>query len=272
MIRIDAEKCVRCHACIRDCVVAILQPGADGVPVLAPELERFCLNCQHCLAVCPAEAVVSNGVSAVDCPPAGALPEPEKMGNLIRQRRSIRHYKDENIDPEAMKMLLDHLAWSPTGCNDHSLYFAVVQDKAEMVFFRETVGKMLNFLIRWKILQLLYPNVRRFLEEIRNGEDVIFRRAPHMIVAAVPGKAPCKYADPWIALTQFDLLAQSLGIGTCWCGFAVYALRWSRKMRDRLQIPAGYKIGGVLLFGKADVSYRRGTRPAPFPGQNGKTL
>ena len=41
MIRIDAEKCVRCHACIRDCVVAILQPGADGVPVLAPELEPW---------------------------------------------------------------------------------------------------------------------------------------------------------------------------------------------------------------------------------------
>ena len=31
MIAVDAEKCVRCGACVRDCIVEVLKPGADGV-------------------------------------------------------------------------------------------------------------------------------------------------------------------------------------------------------------------------------------------------
>ena len=62
MIAVDAEKCVRCGACVRDCIVEVLKPGADGVPCVASGEERFCLNCQHCLAVCPQGAVVCNGL------------------------------------------------------------------------------------------------------------------------------------------------------------------------------------------------------------------
>ena len=46
MIAVDAEKCVRCGACVRDCIVEVLKPGADGVPCVASGEERFCLNCQ----------------------------------------------------------------------------------------------------------------------------------------------------------------------------------------------------------------------------------
>ncbi len=49
MILIEKEKCLRCGACVRDCIVEVLKPGADGIPRIAPEEERFCLNCQHCL-------------------------------------------------------------------------------------------------------------------------------------------------------------------------------------------------------------------------------
>ena len=76
--------------------------------------------------------------------------------------------------------------------------------------------------------------------------------------------APCKEADPWIALSYFDLLAQTFGVGTCWCGFGVYAFRLIGKMRKALNLPPGYKIGAVLLFGKPAVNYPRATRPEPF--------
>ena len=52
MIHIDKSKCVRCGACIRDCVVNVLAKDEDGFPVFRKEDERYCLNCQHCLAVC----------------------------------------------------------------------------------------------------------------------------------------------------------------------------------------------------------------------------
>jgi len=264
MIQVDREKCVKCGACVRDCIVEILKPGADGFPAVAPELERYCLNCQHCLAVCPRGAVTCHGVTPEQCPAPGVLPEPEPMFNLLRQRRSIRQFKDENLPPEVLGKLKDSLAWAPTGCNDHRLFFTVVEDKAEMAFFREETSRMLKFLIRSGIMRLVYPNYKRYLQEILNGKDVVFRNAPHLIAAATPKDAPCREVDPWIALSYFDLFAQTFGVGTCWCGFGVYAFRWNARLRKRLQLPRGYKVGAVMLFGPSAVSYPRATKPEPF--------
>ena len=47
MIAVDAEKCVRCGACVRDCIVEVLKPGADGVPCVASGEERFHAFCNH---------------------------------------------------------------------------------------------------------------------------------------------------------------------------------------------------------------------------------
>ncbi len=260
IIQIDREKCIRCGACIRDCIVQIFKPGADGVPELTPDWQKFCLNCQHCLTVCPAGAVICNGVRPEDCGVPGEIPDGEKMQNLIRQRRSIRQFKQETLSAETLEKLKDSLRWMPTGCNDHRLHFAVVSGE-DMEFFREESTRMLNFLIKTGIMRLVYPNYKRYLEDIVTGKDVIFRGAPHMIVCSTPKNAPCAEADPWIALSYFDLLAHSMGAGTLWCGFAMYLFRFNRKMRNKLGIPKGYRIGSVLLFGVPDVTYARVTSP-----------
>jgi nitroreductase len=229
-----------------------------------PEDERFCLNCQHCLAVCPESAVLCNDVAPEQCAEIGELPEPSRMFNLLRQRRSIRQYKNENVNSETLDKLKASLAWTPTGCNDHRLFFAVIEDKAEMEFFRSEMSRFLKLLIKTGIMRLIYPNFKRYLKEIMDGKDVVFRNAPHMIVAATPKKAPCAEADPWITLSYFDLYAQTFNIGTCWCGFAVHAFKWNRKLRNRLNLPSGYKIGAVMLFGEPDISYARATNPEQF--------
>lgn len=191
----------------------------------------------------------------------GPLPGAAELFNLLRQRRSIRQYRPENLEPEIIDRLVESLAWIPTGCNDHRLFFTVIREQREMAFFRAEMSRLLNLLIRTGIMRLVYPGYKRYLEEIAGGKDVVFRDAPHMIVAATPRSAPCKEADPWIALSYFDLFAQTLGVGTCWCGFAVHAFRWNRRLRKRLNLPPGYRIGAVMLFGKPDVQYARAAHP-----------
>ena len=262
MVSADKTKCIKCGACISDCVVKVLVRDENDYPYIPENAEKFCINCQHCLAICPEGAINCHGVTAAQCAPAGEIPSPDKMLNLIRMRRTVRRYCDENIPAETMAMLKKSLNWSATGCNDHSLIFKVVENKEDMNFYRQTASAMLLKLFKWKILQFLYPNIRRFLLEIINGEDVIFRNAPHMIICAVSKNAPCKEADPFIALANFDMMAQSAGIGTCWCGFAVYALKFSRKMRKHLNLPKDYKISSVMLFGKPAVKYKRATAPS----------
>ncbi len=264
MIRIDDKKCIKCHACVRDCIVHVLRPDENGTPAVPPDEERFCLNCQHCLAVCPTSAIECNGASPENCAPIGSLPSTNEMINLIHQRRSIRQYKDIEVSQEAMQALIDSLAWSPTGCNVHNLFFTVVRNKSNMDYFRSKMSRVLKFLIRMGIMRLVYPNFWRYMDEIMNGKDVIFRNAPHMVVAASPDDAPCKEADPWIALSYFDLLAQSFGVGTCWSGFAVHTFKWLPSLRKRLGIPRGYTVHAVLLFGYPSVEYKRQTAPRQF--------
>lgn len=264
MIIVDPEKCLRCSKCVKDCIVEVLKPAPDGVPFLAPELEKYCLNCQHCLAICPSGALSCHGVTPEMCPAPGKRPAPQEMLNLLQMRRSCRLYKDENLPSDTMTALKNALAWTPTGCNVHNLFFRVIEDKEEMAFFREETSSMLKKLIKTGIMSLIYPRFKRYLAEIMGGKDVVYRNAPHMIIAAVPQTAPCKEADPWIALSYFDLYAQSLGVGTCWCGFAVHAFKWNRKLKKHLHLPPGYRIGAVMLFGAPAVSYARATKPVNF--------
>ncbi len=264
MIKFDLSKCVRCGECVRDCVAGIIHQDADDVPSVSPENFKFCLNCQHCLAVCQTGAVECNGVTAEECSISHDFPRPEQMLDLISFRRSIRRFREENVDRETLDKLEKVLKWTPTGCNDHRLFFAVSADRASTDYFRNETVDLCRKLVKCRIPGWLFPRYRRFFHAVLTGEDLVFRGAPHFIVAATPGNAPCRAADPWIALSYFDLHAQSLGVGTCWCGFAERVFRLSGKMRRKLGIPAGYRIGAVMLFGFPEVHYPRATNPVPM--------
>ena len=263
-ISFDHQKCVRCRLCLRDCLGAVLQIDSDGYPVLTPEHEKYCIRCGHCFAICPQGAVVFNGRSGFDVPSNGALPEPEKMANLLRQRRSVRFYQPHNIAADKMEALKNILVWSPTGCNDHRLIFSIVEEKTVLDEIRLIVAERLKKLLKTGLLQLIFPPSKRYFSSIMNGTDVIFRGAPHLIAVSTPKNAPCVNWDAKIALSYFDTYAQALGLGTCWCGFAVYAFRLIPSLRKKLNLPKGYKIDAVMLFGEADVQYCRPTSPDPF--------
>jgi len=126
------------------------------------------------------------------------------------------------------------------------------------------MAKITQFLIKSGIMRIVYPGYKRFEAALLGGKDFVFRGAPHMIVVATPKNAPCGKFDCSIALTQFDLYAQSLGVATCWCGFAYYAFTLNRGMRNLLQLPKGYRVGAVMLFGPPAVTYPRATDPEPY--------
>ncbi len=263
MITFRRLSCTRCGRCRRDCPEQIIVPDADGYPAAHPDRIGYCIHCQHCLAVCPHGAIELDGIKPESCAPAGKLPTGVDFANLVRQRRSIRFFKPQPIDADTLAKLTDALRWAPSGCNDHRQYFAIVNGEKEMSFFRNHTNQILQKLFRWRILQILYPHSKRFAKSISEGEDLVYRNAPAMIVAAVPKNAPCREADPWIALAQFDDYLQTLGLGSCYCGFAVHLLRLSGKMRKQLEITGEYKVGAVLLFGRPDVEYARSTNPPP---------
>ncbi len=105
-LQIARDTCTKCGLCAKDCVTNIIDLDS-GYPHIPAEKEKFCLKCKHCLAICPTAALSILGKKPEQSRELkGNLPDPQQLETLIKGRRSIRHYKNENLEPELMQRLL----------------------------------------------------------------------------------------------------------------------------------------------------------------------
>ena len=262
-LKIDSEKCVHCGHCIKDCMVGALEFDENKIPRVAKGGENRCMKCQHCLAICPTGALSIFGKNPEDSEPVREY-NPDEILNLIKNRRSYRKYKQENLTPEIMDKLKNMLNWVPTGVNDHRLHFSFIDDIEVMNDFRDYTNKKLIEILSKPALSGAFKKFERYKKALLRGDDIIFRGAPHMIVVSSPLDAHCKDVDPMIALSYFELYAQSLGVATCWCGLGYGVLRFMPELCKQLEIPNNYKVSYVMLFGPKDISYHRSVQPEPF--------
>lgn len=260
---IDTGKCVHCGQCVKDCLVGIIEFDENKIPRLTPDADKRCIHCQHCLAICPTGALSIHNCLPENSDMVESDKNPEKLLNLIKSRRSFRHYKKENLPTETIEKLKNVLNWVPTGCNNHGLHFSFIDNLEVMEEFRGYVNSELLKTLSKTPVRGIMNKFSRYKDAFLKGEDVIFRGAPHMIVASAPIDAPCANIDPIIALSYFELYAQSLGVATLWCGFAQACLLFFPELCDKLEIPERYKASYVMLFGPAAVKYSRTTQPEP---------
>ena len=255
--KVDESKCIKCGLCVKDCIKGVLT-SENNIPKVQDESK--CISCQHCFSVCPVGAI-----SIFEKEPDKSDPiysqNPDMILNLIKSRRSIRHYKQENIDTGIMNKLKDMLKWVPTGCNYHSLNFSIIEDIEVMNEFREHVNNKILTALTNKNIKPITEKFSRYTKAFTEGEDIIFRGAPHLIAVSNDIKAPCAKEDAIIALSYFELYAQSLGVGTCWCGYAQMCMKIFPELSEYLKIPEGYQCEYLMLFGPKLNNYPRATQP-----------
>ena len=254
---VDVSLCTSCGICAADCPSAIIQPDGAGIPRIPAEKRVSCIKCQHCLAVCPTGAVSVLGKTAAGSRPisAEAIPGFSQMDHFVRCRRSIRHYKDENVDPVLIDRLLKSLAHAPTGCNAQELIFHIIDDKTVMRCFSDRLVSALNKRAEED------ATGDSFLEQVKSMSheavsNIVFRGAPHALIVSAPHDAPCPREDIALSLAYFELLAQSAGLGTLWWGFLQVALEFSPEMKSVLGIPDGHDYCATL-FGYPKIRFAR---------------
>jgi nitroreductase/NAD-dependent dihydropyrimidine dehydrogenase PreA subunit len=255
-LAVDANTCLRCGLCAKDCPNGVL--GVEGgMPEVFPKMADDCIECQHCLAVCPTGAL-----SVFDLEPAksiplaqGSLPTRQQMKTLVRGRRSVRQYRAENVSRELIDELLSDLAHAPTGCNDRALEFLVVADGTEMRQLREGIVSAVETAVREgrPMPEFLLSAVVAFR---RDGIDNFFRDAPHLLVVSAEDRASCGKQDIVLALAYFELLAQSAGLGTTWCGFLDFAVAAAPEIANLLGFEKNTPFYS-MMFGHAAVKYAR---------------
>ncbi|MCR5413251.1 MAG: nitroreductase family protein [Kiritimatiellae bacterium] len=259
LFALNGELCVKCGACVRDCAFRALKTGPEGFPVMPDEAK--CMHCQHCFAICPKGAITFSGHEASEAEPVRslAIPKPEEVENWLKTRRSIRRYRDADVDRSALERILKSLGNVPTGCNARGLTFSCYPDRASMNAFRHRFVEALEshrdggkLLPRW----LAIPAIKLR----KGGEDILFRGATGMLVVSSDERNPAVTTpkeDVILALACFELLAEANGIGTCWCGFLNLAQGEVPEISDKV---LGLRRGTpfyAMLFGLPAVSYPR---------------
>jgi nitroreductase/NAD-dependent dihydropyrimidine dehydrogenase PreA subunit len=261
---IDKEKCVRCGKCSKDCVSQIIKINSKNFPTINAVDEKFCIKCQHCLAICPVGAISILNKTPKNSEICENFPSDEQLLKLIKSRRSIRHYEPENLPLETMEKLKNMLKYPPTGCNHHKLHFSIIEDVEVMNRFRNRTNNKIKKMFLAAGENIVTKKFARYKKAFLEGNDVIYRNAPHLIVVSSPINAPCANEDGIISLSYFELYAQSLGVGTLWCGFAQLCLKIFPDLCEFLEIPDNYKPVYVMLFGSTKTKYVRTTQPEEY--------
>jgi len=251
---LDEQLCSGCGLCVTDCVTQILALDAHGHPAVHSGQEAGCLQCQHCLAVCPTGAIAVAGRSPQDSLPLapGALPSLAQLDLLVRARRSVRQYLDADVDPALIARLLLALEHAPTGVNSRRLTFTLIQDKAVLDQFRARVTGRLVAAAACGELQGRAAE----LAQAQQQRDVVFRGAPHLLVVSAPPDSPCPQQDVSLTLAYFELLAQSAGLGTLWLGYLRRIFESVPDLKTLLGLPPDH-VYYAMLFGYPRVSYAR---------------
>jgi nitroreductase/NAD-dependent dihydropyrimidine dehydrogenase PreA subunit len=259
---VNQTRCTSCGSCVADCPAMIIAME-NCYPAIAPENEATCYKCQHCLAVCPTGAISILGLKPTGSRPlAGGYPAPDKVERLIKGRRSVRRFKDENLDPVLLQHLLEVAGHAPSGRNSRQVRFTVVDDKEKMAALREEVMSGLVTLVQNNAL----PDELSFYADFialweKSRFDVIFRGAPHLLIVSAPKSVASPLPDCLIALSYFELFAQANGVGTVWNGLAKMAINdLLPAVRERLGIPDDHLLGYVMAFGRPAVHYARTTQ------------
>lgn len=256
--KVDRDTCIKCGECVAECPYSVIEM-VDEFPAINPEKEAQCIECQHCFAVCKPGALSIFGLDPANSKSLkGNFPEPDALETLMLGRRSTRRYKDEPVESELIDHILDVVRNAPTGVNRRTNHFTLVEDQAAMNELRTRTYEELRKVVDAGAL----PEGLEFFEGIANawdnGVDILYRGAPHFLVVSGPTDGPSTVPDALIALSYFELLANSHGLGTVWDGLAKWALTAiAPKAGAMLGIPEDHTIGYMMAFGKPAVKFHR---------------
>ncbi len=278
MITVDKQKCTNCKKCFDVCPNYVF--GLDTTSGNKPEVKlRYpeqCCVCGHCIAICSHQAL-----SHEDLPVNSFHPvqrdeiAPESIEKMLFSRRSTRNFKQKPIPKEVLQRLLDIAIHAGTSSNGQSEEFIVIQDQKKLrelellvidVLWNAGLKRINGGFMR-KILEKrygkeiirqyeAYHNIIKHRRQNHELEGMIFRNAPAVIVTYGIKTNFLAQTNCALAVRNIEILAETMGLGTCWVGFLPSAANKSGQINKCLNIPQDKTILASVMVGFPKHSYR----------------
>jgi nitroreductase len=169
----------------------------------------------------------------------------------IYTRRSIRNYLDKPVPKKVINELLNAAVMAPSAMNTQPWHFSIVENKDLIKDLAQRVIKqqgLLGIAIKYGIKLM--------------KRESIFYNTPLLIV--ISGKKGYDFLreDTNLAVQNMFLAAKSLGLGSCWIGFAK-ALNYDEEAKKKLNIPSDFEIAAPIIFGYPAVEIKEIPKRTP---------
>lgn len=269
------EKCTGCCLCVEVCPGFVFDMMNKKAAVVRGE---WCIGCGHCGAVCPVAAVLHETTAVEEGPQPGqeSVASPEMLRLLLRERRSVRVYRNERIQKGVLQRILDAGRYAPTGRNSQNVHYIVLNSPEQIDRLREMTLRFYEkifarlrrrigaFILRLvagrrmvEYLQGSFPKAEHAKKLIERGKDCLFYHAPAVMVVHAESWDTCSAFNCAVALYNCSLIAHTMGIGCCFNGYVVSAVNNNRKIKEWLGIPRDHQCFGTMTLGYPGVKYHR---------------
>lgn len=276
-LTIDQEKCIKCNRCVQDCPMGIPEVDEQGSYYSNEANAEVCIYCGHCVAVCPTKAIELHamskpenlsemndyGIVPFDLTPEECTesliskrPSEKQMEALIKSRRMTRSFTDELVDEAKVKhMIQEVLIYAPSGHNTRGYKAAVVEGRGKLEKLTELSLEYFQKLLDEGRLHSFDAKVfKRMIAAWKDGKDRVFRTAKQAVViycktSQVPSDPAVK-----VMLTYFEMLANTMGLGTVWAGYFMVAANY-QPIKELLGIAEDETVYGAMMFGYPEFIY-----------------
>jgi nitroreductase len=132
----------------------------------------------------------------------------------LRERRSVRDYKQEAVSAGMIYQLISSASWAPSAMNGQACHFTVITDGAllDEISIRAKAWLLKNV--------STLPHATHFRDLLGDEKFHMLYRAPALIIISTPIQNQWAREDCSVAAQNLMLAAASLELGSCWIGFA----------------------------------------------------
>jgi nitroreductase/NAD-dependent dihydropyrimidine dehydrogenase PreA subunit len=261
MVIVDAAQCSACGTCVEICHEHCMALAGGDLHID----HDVCSTCTQCVAICPRQALSWDGVPPLPFD-AAQLPTAPQLGEVFKQRRSIRFFKPQKIERELVEEITNQGAYAPS--HSHELR-AILVDDDEIIELLDAVllryiRHIYNAFFRWRIMALLArligfsrehalakPKLEAALER-----NQAFHHPPAIVFIVGEKRFALQEASAYCMLANATYYAQALGVGTCLWANGPMVIDKSRRARRRLGIQSGERIYAAGLLGYPAVRFR----------------
>lgn len=257
-LSVDYEKCNQDGLCSLVCPAKIIEMQDQG-PVAIDGAGEMCIQCGHCVAVCPEAALFLDFLDPESCLQVDdkLLLSVDHVEHFLRSRRSIRTYRQKPVPKDVLEKVLTIASSAPTGSNRQPVKWMVIYEKDRV---QEVAGHVIDWM---RSVLVNHPqqaemfNMARLVEAWENGIDRICRDAPHLLFTYTAKEARNGATDCHTAIAYLELALPSFNLGSCWAGYVNFAANDWPPLADFLGFSVDSQCHGAVMFGYPKFRYKR---------------